>query len=410
MPYPDYMQDLLEMIEDPECLLILHTPPKKKVVGGGGNSDLEADADASISPSTKLISRSAPRSINIPLSANTLELMQLLDGWQEDKEITENTTSASLSSTSASILLSGLQEEGITGNGGASASTELLSQLSSRPCIKPFHNPANQIHPLQTLAVDSISPASPTEPPCPSPSPASRPTSSTNTNTMSTPAEISIMEPSNTTAYPEAMDVSPSSELKQSGLFVSPIPTILLDKMSTESEMDMDLEARLRFSSATTLATRTTEDVIADLKRLRPVQDQDPSKRRRSAVSDTDASTLSNGASSGTEEDAPAEEQEEDYDNEEEEDVVGPATKPRKITERKRRMNATVDNYVMNRTLDKIKKGTVVRPEDEANQTTRWLVNQSENRQIISTPREYQIELFERAKENNIIAVLDTGT
>lgn len=29
---------------------------------------------------------------------------------------------------------------------------------------------------------------------------------------------------------------------------------------------------------------------------------------------------------------------------------------------------------------------------------------------IISSPREYQLELFERAKQKNIIAVLDTGT
>lgn len=55
-------------------------------------------------------------------------------------------------------------------------------------------------------------------------------------------------------------------------------------------------------------------------------------------------------------------------------------------------------------------EGNKVRPEDEAHQSARWLVNQSENRQIISSPREYQLELFEKAKEKNIIAVLDTGS
>lgn len=356
MPYPEYMQDFLEMIEDPECLIQLRTSPKKKKVdGGGGGENSPLDAVASISPSTRLISRSGPRPVNIPLSAETtLEMMQLLDGWQENKPTTENTeytTPALLPSVSASIQLSNPEGGGILEKG------ELPST----------------------------------------------------TNNMSPPAATSNTEPSITIPDPKAMDISSPSELSQAGLFVNPVPTLLLDEMSAEDNIDVDLESRLRFSSATTLATRTTEDVIADLKRLRPAQDQDPSKRRRSAVSDIDTITLSTVKPSGAQNSPPLEGEQEDYDEEEEVDVVGPATKPRKITERKRRMNATIDNYVMNRTLDKIKKGTVVRPEDEANQTTRWLVNQSENRQIISTPREYQNELFQRAKEKNIIAVLDTG-
>jgi endoribonuclease Dicer len=39
----------------------------------------------------------------------------------------------------------------------------------------------------------------------------------------------------------------------------------------------------------------------------------------------------------------------------------------------------------------------------------KYLVRQAESQRIISSPREYQVELFERAKEENIIAVLDTG-
>ncbi|KAI0889097.1 uncharacterized protein GGS22DRAFT_177710 [Annulohypoxylon maeteangense] len=38
------------------------------------------------------------------------------------------------------------------------------------------------------------------------------------------------------------------------------------------------------------------------------------------------------------------------------------------------------------------------------------LVREAESEKIISSPREYQTELFERAKQKNIIAVLDTGT
>ena len=36
-------------------------------------------------------------------------------------------------------------------------------------------------------------------------------------------------------------------------------------------------------------------------------------------------------------------------------------------------------------------------------------MSKHESQVIISDPREYQVELFERAKEHNIIAVLDTG-
>ncbi|CAJ2514152.1 Uu.00g022710.m01.CDS01 [Anthostomella pinea] len=39
-----------------------------------------------------------------------------------------------------------------------------------------------------------------------------------------------------------------------------------------------------------------------------------------------------------------------------------------------------------------------------------WLVREAEREKIIASPREYQTELFERAKSKNIIAVLDTGT
>ena len=39
----------------------------------------------------------------------------------------------------------------------------------------------------------------------------------------------------------------------------------------------------------------------------------------------------------------------------------------------------------------------------------RSLMRKQESKVIIGDPREYQMELFERAKQQNIIAVLDTG-
>jgi endoribonuclease Dicer len=42
--------------------------------------------------------------------------------------------------------------------------------------------------------------------------------------------------------------------------------------------------------------------------------------------------------------------------------------------------------------------------------STSNLIRKQEYAANITTPREYQIELFERAKTQNTIAVLDTGT
>lgn len=50
--------------------------------------------------------------------------------------------------------------------------------------------------------------------------------------------------------------------------------------------------------------------------------------------------------------------------------------------------------------------GSTIRDQDKSMHV---LAQEAESEKIISSPREYQTELFERAKEKNIIAVLDTG-
>ena len=53
-------------------------------------------------------------------------------------------------------------------------------------------------------------------------------------------------------------------------------------------------------------------------------------------------------------------------------------------------------------------KAAIQKADDET-LSTRHLMSKQESNVIITDPREYQIELFERAKQQNIIAVLDTG-
>ena len=74
------------------------------------------------------------------------------------------------------------------------------------------------------------------------------------------------------------------------------------------------------------------------------------------------------------------------------------------------RERAILMSYIAQREKADIKKAKVVDAAAENQQSVRWLANNTGAGQIIATPREYQVELFENAKEENIIAVLDTGS
>lgn len=51
----------------------------------------------------------------------------------------------------------------------------------------------------------------------------------------------------------------------------------------------------------------------------------------------------------------------------------------------------------------------IIEHADEEKLSIRSLMAKQESTVIITDPREYQLELFEKAKQQNIIAVLDTG-
>ena len=84
------------------------------------------------------------------------------------------------------------------------------------------------------------------------------------------------------------------------------------------------------------------------------------------------------------------------------------------MSPRKRRLLALV-LIVPNRLSRRAAKITneevqaIVENADEENLSIRSLMAKQESNVIITDPREYQLELFEKAKKQNIIAVLDTG-
>lgn len=256
-------------------------------------------------------------------------------------------------------------------------------------------------HPLQNGIANSSMTAEVNQPPH-SPSPFSvqghfpnphRPLNCTATSTMASKQNV-----------PPSLD-SPSDATDNYMAYLSAQTTHLTPSLQRDA------------ASSTILTMRTTEDVIADLKRPRHYPPLEPAKRRFASPSvsgETRGSVDSSQTSRSTPEPGASSKQEDsgsgrgDDDDSEGDDQELRTKKPRKISERRRNRLAVVEAFVHDKERQEIAT-SVVKPEEEAAQSAKWLVNQSESRQIISTPREYQVELFDRAKEKNIIAVLDTG-
>ncbi|KAI9781616.1 MAG: Dicer-like protein 1 [Geoglossum umbratile] len=82
------------------------------------------------------------------------------------------------------------------------------------------------------------------------------------------------------------------------------------------------------------------------------------------------------------------------------------------VSEKRRQQNAKFNSWFSNRAKSICKEDLVnaTQAVDDALLSTKSLISKQESTVIITDPREYQTELFERAKKKNIIAVLDTGS
>jgi hypothetical protein len=162
-------------------------------------------------------------------------------------------------------------------------------------------------------------------------------------------------------------------------------------------------------SPKTALAPRTADDVFEDLRRplhLQPSQIGFEDERGvRIAINSAEISSTVDTKEHDREVDVFLE----DNEDEEEELSNQPVPEVKRLSARKQKHNAIFDSFLLE-TSKQSKAEKNPSTGDEAQQSTRWLIDQSEKQQIISSPRDYQIELFERAKDKNIIAVLDTGS
>ncbi|KAL3420341.1 RNase3 domain protein [Phlyctema vagabunda] len=175
------------------------------------------------------------------------------------------------------------------------------------------------------------------------------------------------------------------------------------------------------------LNMRTTADVIADLQRslrMSATSSSSMSSSSRQSVSRImarqgeshikmqspssvdDLSSVQIPTESEVYEDS----DQDDTDNDDDDGAELEPRKEKRISERRRRHNATLDAYLQNKLQHEINFTPPLKAGEEELQTTKWLMKQSESHKIISSPRDYQVELFERAKQKNIIAVLDTGS
>ena len=83
-----------------------------------------------------------------------------------------------------------------------------------------------------------------------------------------------------------------------------------------------------------------------------------------------------------------------------------------KISERRRAQIANFSSWVdkQARVISKDPVSLAVKSQDDEILSLRQLMAKNESEVIIASPRDYQIELFERAKDQNTVAVLPTGS
>ncbi|EKD17461.1 uncharacterized protein L3040_005064 [Drepanopeziza brunnea f. sp. 'multigermtubi'] len=412
MPFPGYLQDLSLLIDD--CLI--PAGPVDPVGGDEGKLDHH-------SISTSAIATQNPSPFT-DLKPSTWHDLELLDGSHDTSKTREIESKVEQpTGDTSSLFTSKSSGDDISRSWtplAAPSSTTITPLIllnwkplpstdeRNRDLLKLFNLPSsNGRNPLaypSQPGTENLPVMAETPPTSPYPAPADL-----SANTPHGPTSENPQNPNYHTNFLKAVRDAGCAPASASSYAIPPLRGI-----SSQTVAASPLAAILD----TALATRNTEAVIADLKRSQqaPSLAVPPHAKRRQGSSASAGTSVSSGGTSNAVEtwvDKATADEDEDgiYENDDlDDDEQQPATKPRKITERKKKLNAVADSFLqdyLQKSIEEEKRG---RPKDEALQSTRWLVNQAESREIISTPRQYQTELFNEAINKNVIAVLDTGS
>ena len=111
--------------------------------------------------------------------------------------------------------------------------------------------------------------------------------------------------------------------------------------------------------------------------------------------------------------DEPSSDDSELEDNEKKYRLESSPIVPRKTSEKKRLDSALFQSFLCSNpdiSSYKSTKPDTIHAKNIENMSAAAIIRKGQSHQILNTPRQYQIELFERAKERNTIVVLDTGS
>ncbi|KAK3318445.1 hypothetical protein B0H66DRAFT_557274 [Apodospora peruviana] len=187
-------------------------------------------------------------------------------------------------------------------------------------------------------------------------------------------------------------------------------PATLSTSLSAEIEADLrqldSLALTLNSSPREPKATNNAT-LLDDADRVEPEDDSFPftlhSGSREPKTPDNDS--LLNKAVGVESEDDSSETSDEEDGGAKSFEVNAPP-KPRKISEKKRADFAEFELWV-EQNQSRLSKRKLVLDQDDS---VRRMIQDFETKRIITSPRDYQLELFEIAKNQNTIAVLDTGS